>query len=124
MLSNCLLHPSHRDRARAVTCHLQTSSWCFSGVDNTAPCFSSRAELSPLVSNDSQGYGASGQAAATGYGTSYGGTEAAGSSSYGTTGTAAATGYGTAAVADQGGYGAYRGGAATQGRQERSYRPY
>lgn len=72
-----------------------------------------------------QGYGATGgQAAATGYGASYGGTEAAAGSSYGTAGTAAATGYGTAAVADQGGYGAYRGGATTQGRQERSYRPY
>lgn len=72
-----------------------------------------------------QGYGATGgqTAAATGYGTSYAGTEAAGNGSYGTTG-AAATGYGTAAVADQGGYGAYRGGAATQGRQDRSYRPY
>lgn len=73
-----------------------------------------------------QGYGATGgQAAqASGYGTSYAGTEATGNSSYGTTGAAGGTGYGTAAVADQGGYGAYRGGATTQGRQDRSYRPY
>lgn len=74
-----------------------------------------------------QGYGSTGgQAAATSYGTSYGGgTEAAGNGSYGASGSSA-PGYGTgaAAVADPGGYGAYRGAATTQGRQDRSYRPY
>lgn len=68
-----------------------------------------------------QGYGTTGGQAATGYGTSYAGTDASSSGGYGNT--SAATGYGTAGV-DQGGYGAYRGGATTQGRQERSYRPY
>lgn len=71
-----------------------------------------------------QGYGTTGQTASSGYGTSYG-ADTSGNGSYGASNTAA-TGYGgTTGVADQGGYGAYRGGGApSQSRQDRSYRPY